>query len=311
MLDGKVALVSGTGPNIGSEIARTLADNGASVACLDLNEQYAQAAAISINEAGGHAIGVTADITQPESVQQAIQEIIGAFGGIHLLVNDAAISDRKPFLEAELSDWRNVLDVILTGDVHRFTAGRPPDGGTGRRRGDGQHHLNVRASWRDGPHRLWDRQVGTAQLHPLRGRAAGPPPDSSEFGDADNHRHSRGPARFAPRRQQPAPGHAVETVGTSIRPGSGDPVPAVAQCRFHNRRRFALRRRPPGSFLDRYRDCQARGSDASPSQVLRAADLVEARRKLRPTTAFNVLLFAGLISGEAKQCVGTSCWRLF
>ena len=115
LLDGKVALVSGTGPNIGSEIARTLADNGASVACLDLNEQYAQAAAISINEAGGHAIGVTADITQPESVQQAIQEVIGAFGGIHLLVNDAAISDRKPFLEAELSDWRNVLDVILTG----------------------------------------------------------------------------------------------------------------------------------------------------------------------------------------------------
>ena len=96
MLDGKVALVSGTGPNIGSEIARTLADNGASVACVDLNEQYAQAAAISINEAGGHAIGVTADITQPESVQKAIQEVIGAFGGIHLLVNDAAISDRKP-----------------------------------------------------------------------------------------------------------------------------------------------------------------------------------------------------------------------
>ena len=42
LLDGKVALVSGTGPNIGSEIARTLADNGASVACVDLNEQYAQ-----------------------------------------------------------------------------------------------------------------------------------------------------------------------------------------------------------------------------------------------------------------------------
>ena len=68
-LEGKVALVSGTGPNIGAEIARTLAADGAAVACLDLNEQYAQAAAISINEAGGRAIGVVADITRPESVE--------------------------------------------------------------------------------------------------------------------------------------------------------------------------------------------------------------------------------------------------
>jgi NAD(P)-dependent dehydrogenase (short-subunit alcohol dehydrogenase family) len=115
LLDGKVALVSGTGPNIGAEIARTLGANGATVACVDLNEGYAQAAAISINEAGGKAIGVAADITQPDSVEKAVQEVIAAFGGIQLLVNNAAISDRKPFLEAELSDWRNVLDVILTG----------------------------------------------------------------------------------------------------------------------------------------------------------------------------------------------------
>ena len=115
LLDGKTALVSGTGPNIGAEIARTLAANGAAVACLDLNEGYAQATAISINEAGGSAIAVTADITQPDSVEKAIQEVLGAYGGIHLLVNNAAISDRKPFLEAELSDWKNVLDIILTG----------------------------------------------------------------------------------------------------------------------------------------------------------------------------------------------------
>jgi len=115
LLDGKVALVSGTGPNIGAEIARTLAANGATVACMDLNEGYAKAAAISINEAGGKAIGVAADITQPDSVVKALKEVLGAFGGIQLLVNNAAISDRKPFLEAELADWRNVLDVILTG----------------------------------------------------------------------------------------------------------------------------------------------------------------------------------------------------
>ena len=114
-LEGKVAFVSGTGPNIGSEIARTLAANGAAVACMDKNLDYAEAAAIAIKEAGGQAIAVAADITDPDSVAKAVEQTIGAFGGVHLLVNDAAISDRTPFLEADLDEWRTVLDVILTG----------------------------------------------------------------------------------------------------------------------------------------------------------------------------------------------------
>jgi NAD(P)-dependent dehydrogenase (short-subunit alcohol dehydrogenase family) len=114
-LEGKVALVSGTGPNIGAEIARTLAGSGASVACMDLNEDFARQAAQSITDAGGKAIGVAADITQPDQVQSAVSAVLSEFGAIHVLVNDAAISDRKPFLEADLSEWQRVLDVILTG----------------------------------------------------------------------------------------------------------------------------------------------------------------------------------------------------
>jgi NAD(P)-dependent dehydrogenase (short-subunit alcohol dehydrogenase family) len=114
-LDGKVALISGVGPNIGAEIARLLAANGAAVACMDRNEDYAEAAAIAVNEAGGKAIPVVADITIPQSVEKAIERTLSAFGGIHLLVNDAAVSDRKPFLEADLADWKMVLDVVLTG----------------------------------------------------------------------------------------------------------------------------------------------------------------------------------------------------
>lgn len=115
MLEGKVALVSGTGPNIGSEIARTLAANGATVACMDLNPEFAQAAAKSINDAGGKAIGVSADITQQDQVEKAVKEVVSALGGIHILVNDAAITDRGPFLEADLDQWNKVLGVILTG----------------------------------------------------------------------------------------------------------------------------------------------------------------------------------------------------
>jgi NAD(P)-dependent dehydrogenase (short-subunit alcohol dehydrogenase family) len=115
LLDGKVALVSGTGPNIGSEVARTLAANGAVIACMDVNEEYAQATATSIHEAGGKAISVVANITKPESIERAMRVILEAYGGVHLLVNNAAISDHKPFLEADLSEWQKVLNVILTG----------------------------------------------------------------------------------------------------------------------------------------------------------------------------------------------------
>ena len=115
LLDGKVALVSGTGPNIGSEIARTLAANGATVACMDLNLEFAQEAAKSIKDAGGKAIGVAADITREDQVEQAVKDAVGQLGGIHLLVNDAAISDHNPFLEADVAEWRKVVDVILTG----------------------------------------------------------------------------------------------------------------------------------------------------------------------------------------------------
>ena len=115
MLEGKVALVSGTGPNIGAEIARTLAGAGATVVCLDLNEGYAKAAADSITAKGGKALAVACDITSPSDVARAVKSAVDAFGSIDILINDAAITDRKPFLEATLEDWNKVLGVILTG----------------------------------------------------------------------------------------------------------------------------------------------------------------------------------------------------
>ncbi len=115
MLEGKVALVSGAGPNIGAEIARTLANAGASVVCLDLNEAFAKAAADSITAKGGKAVAVAADITSPSDVARAVKTAVDAFGAIDILINDAAITDRKPFLEATLEDWNKVLNVILTG----------------------------------------------------------------------------------------------------------------------------------------------------------------------------------------------------
>ena len=115
LLEGKTALVSGVGPNIGAVIAATLADNGAHVACLDASLDHAQAAAKRITDADGHAIALAADITDSAQVERVVQTAVDAFGRIDILVNDAAISDHNVFLDADVDTFRRVLDVILTG----------------------------------------------------------------------------------------------------------------------------------------------------------------------------------------------------
>ncbi|MBI4283836.1 MAG: glucose 1-dehydrogenase [Chloroflexi bacterium] len=117
LLDGRVAMVTGTGPNIGGEIARTLAANGAKVVCLDLLLEHAQTAAQQIVERGGSATAVNVDITNPADVQKAVETAVSTFGGLHILVNNAAISIGGDLLQVKLEDWHRVLDVILTGTL--------------------------------------------------------------------------------------------------------------------------------------------------------------------------------------------------
>lgn len=115
LLDDRVAIVTGTGPNIGGEIARTLAANGAKVVCLDLQRERAEATAAQITEGGGAATAVAADITNPADVQNAVDTAVRTFGGVHILVNNAAITHREGLLDTQLDVWHRVLEVILTG----------------------------------------------------------------------------------------------------------------------------------------------------------------------------------------------------
>lgn len=115
LLDDCVAIVTGTGPNIGREIALTLAANGAAVVCLDLVLEHSQTCVQQIVERGGNATAVAADITNPTDVQRAIETAKSTFGGLHILVNNAAISIGGDLLQAKLEDWDLVLNVVLTG----------------------------------------------------------------------------------------------------------------------------------------------------------------------------------------------------
>lgn len=120
-LDGKVALVTGAGGrgnSIGRAYALGLAEAGASVAVADINAHGAKAVADEIIAAGGNAIAAGVDITKPESVAGMVAAARGAFGGVDILVNNAALMAELGQLAAAtvpLEEWNRIMAVNVTG----------------------------------------------------------------------------------------------------------------------------------------------------------------------------------------------------
>ncbi len=120
-LDGKVAVVTGAGGrgnSIGRAYALGLGGAGASVVVADIKAEGAQSVCDEIASAGGNAIAVCADITEPESVQHLAKAAADAFGGVDILVNNAALMAELGYLPAidiPIDQWNRILNVNLTG----------------------------------------------------------------------------------------------------------------------------------------------------------------------------------------------------
>ncbi len=120
-LDGKTAIVTGAGGrgnSIGRSYALGLAAAGAAVVVADINGAGAQAVAEEIIAGGGKAIGIAADISSKESVSVMADGAISAFGGIDILVNNAALMAELGHLAAadiSLEEWNRIMNVNVTG----------------------------------------------------------------------------------------------------------------------------------------------------------------------------------------------------
>ena len=114
-LRDKVALVTGVSPNIGGGIAEGLAAEGAAIVALDSRAANAEDCARYINGIGGRAIAATCDVTDEAQVRAAVEAGVAAFGKIDVLVNNAAIFNKKGVLDMSLEEWRRQTDIILTG----------------------------------------------------------------------------------------------------------------------------------------------------------------------------------------------------
>lgn len=114
-LAGKVALVTGTSRNIGGVLASGLAAAGARVACNDLQGKNAEERAKLIAAAGGEALAIPFDVTDPEAARRGTSEVIQEWGKIDILVNNAVKFDHAGVLDMPVERFRQQVDVLVGG----------------------------------------------------------------------------------------------------------------------------------------------------------------------------------------------------
>jgi len=114
-LKDQVAIVTGAGRNIGEEIARMLAENGAKVAVVDMDAGRGNKVADAIVGHGGEAAAFVADVSSEADVAKLVKDVAARWGRVDILVNNAAISDNKDILEITKEQWDKVIAVTLTG----------------------------------------------------------------------------------------------------------------------------------------------------------------------------------------------------
>ena len=122
-LDGRVAIITGSGGGLGAECARVLASHGAHIAVVDINGEAAQQVAESIVAQGGQAIGLCTDVSSEESVEAMVAAVVERFGRIDILHNNAAVLDvgqrqrDRDICNLDMAAWDRAIAVNLRGAV--------------------------------------------------------------------------------------------------------------------------------------------------------------------------------------------------
>jgi NAD(P)-dependent dehydrogenase (short-subunit alcohol dehydrogenase family) len=117
-LDGKVAIVTGGAGGCGEEYGRGLSGAGAAVVLADLDGDRAEAHASDLRAQGRQAVGVRVDITDPDSADAMVQRARDEFGGVDVLINNAALMKEIPMgslLTLDLDWWDRVMEVNVKG----------------------------------------------------------------------------------------------------------------------------------------------------------------------------------------------------
>jgi len=113
-LKDQVAIVTGAGRNIGEDISKLFVEEGAKVAVIDLDASRGSHVANEINgKHSGRAMSIVCDVASPSSVDSMVQSVVKQFGGIDILVNNAAWTDHKTIFDITEEEWDRTMNVCL------------------------------------------------------------------------------------------------------------------------------------------------------------------------------------------------------
>src|SRR3989442_3963279 len=133
-LQGQVAIITGAGRNIGKAMAKLFASEGAKIAVIEMHEGRGQAVADEINQAGNEAMLVLCDVVKSSDVQEMVKKVVARFGGIDILVNNAALTDHANILDSQEEEFDKVIAVSLKGPylVTKYVAAQMAKQGRGK-----------------------------------------------------------------------------------------------------------------------------------------------------------------------------------
>jgi 3-oxoacyl-[acyl-carrier protein] reductase len=197
-LDGKVAIVTGAGKNIGKAIAEALSADGAAVIVNGRGDRaIIEETAAEIRAAGGRAMAYLADISKPEAVAAMVAAAVAEFGGVDIAVNNAGLRRQTPFLQMNLEEWHEILAVALDGAFILAKAAAPEMikrgggaiiglSGISHHAGSrGRVHVNASKAGLEGfirglamelaPHNITANCIAPGSIDTVRGASAGGP----------------------------------------------------------------------------------------------------------------------------------------
>ena len=116
-INGQTALITGAGRGIGKTIAVKLAESGSDIAIADMNP-VSEDVLREIEKNGTKCLAYQLDVTDVEAVDSVVKKIIDETGGIHILVNNAGITQDNLFMRMKPEQWSQVIDVNLNGVFH-------------------------------------------------------------------------------------------------------------------------------------------------------------------------------------------------
>uniref|UniRef100_Q026V2 Short-chain dehydrogenase/reductase SDR n=1 Tax=Solibacter usitatus (strain Ellin6076) TaxID=234267 RepID=Q026V2_SOLUE len=122
IFQGKVAFVTGGGSGLGRALSEELARRGAVIAVTDINAEAAEHVAAAITESGGKSCSMKLDVSQPEDVAASIDSVVGRYGRLDYMFNNAGIIILGEVRDMGLEHWHRLIDVNLLGVLYGTTA---------------------------------------------------------------------------------------------------------------------------------------------------------------------------------------------